>query len=81
MRKRQIYIYQECSQPEDGWFKACILCYTITAQTLLFDKVEKQGVQVEQLVHVCPECKRAMIIDEQLRIAYKNAVSRYIAYH
>ena len=78
MRKRRIYVYRECSQPEDGWFKACFLCYTTTAQTLLFNEIEEHGIRTERLVYVCPECKRTMMKDEPLRAAYERAVSRYL---
>tara|TARA_Y100000748_G_scaffold255636_1_gene221826 strand:+ start:3213 stop:3458 length:246 start_codon:yes stop_codon:yes gene_type:complete len=81
MRKKRIYLYRECSQPETGWFKACFLCYTTTARTLLFDEVEERGIRTERLVYVCPECKRAMTKDEALRTAYEHAVSRYLARH
>ena len=79
MRKQRIYVYRECSQPEDGWFKACFLCYTTTARTLLFDEVEDRGIRTERLVYVCPECKRALMKDESLRSAYELSVSRYLA--
>lgn len=81
MRKKRIYVYRECSQPENGWFKACFLCYATTARTLLFDEVEDHGIRTERLVYVCPDCKRAMMKDEALRTAYENAVSRYLARH
>ena len=79
MRKRRIYVYRESSQPEDGWFKACFVCYTTTAQTLLFDEIEERGIRTERLVYVCPECKRVLMKDEPLRTAYERAVSRYLA--
>ena len=79
MKKKRVYVYRHGDQPESGWFKSCFMCYTITAQTLLFDEIERYGTPVERMVYICPECKRALLMDEQLRTAYERAVSQYLA--
>ena len=78
MVKKRVYIYRDCDQPEYGWFKACFICYTTTAQTLFFDQVERQGAQLERLVYVCPQCKRFLKKDEKLRSEYERKVRLYL---
>lgn len=78
MKKRRVYVYRESNQPEEGWFKACFICYTTTAQTLLFDETEINGIITERMTYVCPECKRYLRKDDKLRTAYETAVSRHL---
>ncbi len=77
MKTKRIYLYREHDQPENGWFKACFICYTTTAQTLLFDECEMNGIHTQRIVYVCPECKYALRKDDELRTAYEKTVIKY----
>ena len=78
MVQKRVYIYRESNQPENGWFKACFICYTTTAQSLLFDEVERNGAKLERLVYVCPDCKRALRKDNELRTEYERKVRHHL---
>ena len=78
MRTKRIYLYRECDQPENGWFKACFVCRATTAQTLLFEEKTQGGMCIQHMVYVCPECKRALRKDDELRTAYEREVLRHL---
>lgn len=74
---KQTYLYRDCDQPRNGWFKSCFVCYATTARVVLFDEVETCGVLTQRMVYVCPLCKNALLRDTTLRAAYDRCVAKY----
>ena len=72
---KRVYLYRDCEQPRHGWFKACFVCYTVTARVVLFDEVERRGELLQRMVYVCPGCKNALLRDARLRSEYERTVA------
>mgnify|MGYP001310359543 FL=1 len=75
---KRCFIYRDNNLPYEGWFKACFICYTVTAQLALFNTVERRGTQIERVVYMCPDCKRILKKDDKLRTEYEKIVRAYL---
>ena len=75
-----IYIYRdrETPLPEDGWFQACFVCYTITARLSFFDCIEKKDNIYKIMVHLCSECTRQLKTDKEFKDRYTLRCQRYL---
>jgi len=52
------YVHEESDLPKKGWLQSCIMCYTITSNTLFFSQIEKHNAIIETQTHVCQVCKK-----------------------
>ena len=78
----KIYIYRDKENlPEEGWFQACFLCYTITSGIKLFDTIEKNKDIYEIFVYLCPVCKRKTDENIEYNQKLEKKCTRYIRRH
>ena len=78
MKNYKIYIYNDSTQPKNGLFKSCFVCKTITAQTQYFSEKTYQNKNYKYLVFVCPDCKKTILKDTDIRNYYEKKVNEYI---
>ena len=75
---KRIYIYKDSKLPEKGWFQGCFICYHKTARLLTFDTKETSKTITEYVVYVCPQCKKELQKNENLKEEYKTKCQEYI---
>lgn len=73
-----MYIFNQSTQPKEGWFKSCFMCRTITSQTQYFNEKNKNKVLIKRYVYICPFCKKNLLKDNVLRDYYESKVNKYI---
>ena len=78
MKNYKVYIYNDSTQPKNGWFKSCFVCKTITAQTQFFCEKVFHNKCLKYLVFVCPDCKKMILKDTNIRDYYERKVNQYI---
>jgi len=78
MKNYKVYIFNDCNQPINGWFKSCFVCKTITAQTYFFNEKKYFDKYFKYIVYVCPECKKNILKNNTIRDLYEKKVRDYI---
>ena len=78
---RRIYIYKDTKMPERGWLQGCFICYQITGRLLVYDTKETVKNITEYAVFVCPECKKNLQRNDELKLDYELKCQEYIDIH
>ncbi len=75
-----MYIYRESHLPEYGWFQACFICYTITAQTHHYNTQIVKNSLIENICYLCPVCIKTLEKDSILKHQFEKCVNKYLNY-
>ena len=75
----KVYIYRDKGNlPEEGWFQACFMCYTITSGLKFFNTVHHQKKIYEIYVYLCPFCQKKTKEKDEYEEKLKNRCIEYI---
>ena len=76
--KKELFPPVENNLPHDGWFQACVLCYSITANLILFEKHIIFDETIEYYAYLCSPCIKLIKKYPKIAEKYEKKCSKLI---